>query len=131
VLSLLACSTQSNYTQSNFRDQRIAARPGCEGFLTNQVITRDGKLIIKYNISDAITRERLNESGFICHMNDRRFHICKDKPGICRVEHECLEWKNPLFAKKYCVKFKETYFDILKDYQKMLDGGLECYARDT
>ena len=126
-LSLLSCSTPSDFTQANFANQRLAVRACCVGQLTNQVISKTNVILSRYDLSDAPTRERINAAGFICFMDNKRYHVCKDRPGFCRIESQCAEWKRHLFSKKTCERYVETYLDAIKDFQLLLDSGLECY----
>ena len=116
--------------------QRLIPRTGYNGFLTNQVCKKFvGKKcmetsILKYDLMDMAVRTQLvNDLKFACKMGKSRWRISINAPAIVRQEKGCVKWKKKTISRKvYCAEtgVVKTEFIHIDDYQRLIDGALEC-----
>lgn len=108
-----ACSSSSNIRRHEaLVDQILKPRPGHEGKLTNQGNPKYHDLI-EYDLSDKKFREAADAFKFVCKLGKKRYHICSDKPGLCR--HDAMV---------------EHYLDGVRDYGFLLNVKAKCFSLD-
>lgn len=74
-------------------DEILKVREGHDGNLTNRTCASyDQKTglcanekVVDYPLTDADFRATANKFDFICNLGGKRYKICKDKPGFCRI----------------------------------------------
>ena len=121
--------------------QRLVARDGYNGKLTNRVcLSFDSNKcvetsLIEYDLNVPDVRKTLVELGFACNVGGKRFRVCADSAGLCRVEaHEiCIEYRKTFFFRReVCAKEKieitNHFLSINDDYSFLLDSATECRA---
>lgn len=151
---LTACSSVGDWVKDTFEPtspvdevhefhrplekQRLIPRPGFEGKLTNRVCLKfygdlcEKESVREYDLNDEVTRNRLIDLQFACHVGGKRHRICPDKAGLCRREMEkvCTKWGRTIFKReKVCRNWKEEItekFIPITDYQFLLDSRTEC-----
>lgn len=124
---MTGCAGREIFPAHPLNEQLIKPRPGHEGKLTNRSCSKYEKdlcveeHIQEYALSDKDFRETANQLDFICNIGGRRFKICLDKPGFCRVSYKenCF-----LF---FCSRGErlEEYLPVEK-YKFLLDSGARC-----
>lgn len=108
-------------------NQRLTVRANYVGLLTN----RAGENIAKHDLNIKSTRDSLRSLLFACRIGGRAFHICGDRAGFCRKTLKCAKWKKRFLRKKLCVKYKEVYYSIDKDFDFLLSVKATCMSRIT
>lgn len=131
LLLLAASSCASNVVlRHQLYEQILRPRVGHKG-LTNRACDRqkDGKCleitVKEYLFEDPAFRQTANELEFICKVGGKRYKICQDKPGLCRITYE----KNcNLFG---CKSTRlESYLPGSR-YQFLLDAKTVCFSRKS
>lgn len=119
-------------------NQRIAVRPGHEGFLVNQICKKfdpEGNCVgtisfERYDLKDKEVRSVLNHFRFACYVGGRRYRISLDKPGLVRQEEGCTKYKKKLITREeYCAEtgvVKTEYLDAVEKYELLIAGATEC-----
>jgi len=108
--------------------QILKPRAGHKG-LTNRACLawNDENECLKYEIQeylleDAEFRETVNSFDFICSIGGRRFKVCKDKPGFCRITYtDC-----GIFCRR---KRHEEYIPAEK-YDFLLAANTRCMNKE-
>lgn len=128
-LIFITCSTDKIIKRVPLVNQRIAARPGYEGHLTNQYCEKykDDKCekwnVIKYDLRDKVVRKELNDLRFACRIGGKRWRINIDKPEFIRKTNVCLKkcwyW---LFA---CCEYEVKHIP-LANYNFLINGATHC-----
>lgn len=111
-------------------EQLLKPRDGYTG-LTNRACETwsdtDGSCmsykILEYKFENEATRQELNKLGFICNLAGKRYKICLDKPGLCRIHYE-----KRCFLGIFCTKRErmEEYLPASSSYSLFINGGLVC-----
>jgi hypothetical protein len=128
-----ACtSVPETYPRHPLSEQILKPRKGYRG-LTNRVCLltdEQGRCtqpeVLDYSLDDEnfrLTAEKLN---FVCYVAGKRYRICKDKPGLCRVSY-----KEKCFI-GICRRGDrvEEYLPA-SQYQFLLDANTECANEDA
>lgn len=93
---------------------------------------RAGKLAVtEYKFEDAEFRDTANRLHFICRMGKKRYMICKDQPGLCRVFYDVK--KKCLIGSLGCHEVDGAqHIEYLpaSGYKLFLDSNLVCYSED-
>lgn len=131
LLSLLlfgACASEPVLIyRHELADQILKPREGYKG-LTNRACTsyKDGKcssyVVEDRLLEDAQFRETVNKLGFICNVGGRRFKVCQDKPGLCRI------WFTDCGL--FCRKKRHEEYVPASNYRFLLDAKTRCFAKD-
>ena len=79
-------------------------------------------VIKEYDLQDANFRKEANDFGFICNLGGKRYKICLDKPGFCRISY-----KNGFLG--IGKKKIEEYVPAVP-YQYLIDANLKCFNKD-
>lgn len=87
-----ACASAPElYYRHELADQILKPRPGYAG-LTNRACAKfddDGVCqdwqVEAHSLDDANFRQTVNTLGMVCNIGGRRFKVCLDKPGFCRI----------------------------------------------
>ncbi|MHA1379292.1 MAG: hypothetical protein ACTSRG_12990 [Candidatus Helarchaeota archaeon] len=132
VLLIPSCSSNDQNYESKLTNeipilsyQRLGLRKDYGSLLTN----RTGKVIVKHDLNNKITRKSLRASLFVCRVGKKAFHICKDRAGFCHKTLDCLEWKRRFLKKKICIKYKEDFLSIRDDLEFLLSVKIACMSR--
>lgn len=80
-------------------------------------------VIRDWDLEDANIRTQLNRLNFICTVGLKRYKVCQDKPGLCRITSVKSCW---LCAPK---PIEEDYIPQ-SDVQKLLNAGTQCFSED-
>lgn len=131
LLSLLllniGCATLPKpYVKHTLIDQILRPRPGYTGLTNSHCALWENDECKKVEIEERqLTPEfriMANDFKFICNIGGRRFKICLDKEGFCRLEEvpSCLLCKT---------KTKEIFIPIT-DYQYLLDANTKCFNKE-
>ncbi len=120
------CAGPSVYPRHPFSDQILVPRAGHTG-LTNGAcplaVPNCPKVeVVEYKFEDAGFRDLANRLNFICRIGGKRYKICKDKPGLCRITY-----KKKLFAKDERI---EEYLPMPEQYPFLLAGNAVCFNED-
>lgn len=126
LLIHLGCATPP-VPQHALVDQILSARKGFDGKLTNShcvdAACKDLQ-ISAYDLSDSAFRETVNKLDFICNIAGHRWKVCLDKPGFCRLHHECAWWD---LGQLFC---KEKWdFIPVEPYQYLIDSRTRCFSK--
>lgn len=131
----LACSTANPppYPAHPLVDQILKVRPGHEGVLTNRSCAANDPAtgyctqakIQEYPLADPAFRETANRLNFLCNIGGKRYKICKDKPGFCRIGYL------PKCFLVFCQQ-EEVELDYLPvgNYQFLLDAAARCANKE-
>lgn len=129
LLLLLGCATSPEiYLRHQLAQQILKPRVGHNG-LTNRVcLEYEGPLckkpeIQEYSFSDENFRTSVNAMGFICKVASRRFKICLDKPGLCRITY-----KHSGFLGLGRTKLEE--YIPSSNYQFLIDANTKCFQKN-
>ena len=116
--------------------QRLIPRAGYNGHLTNQVCTEFAgknclkRSLLKYDMNDESTRNQLvNDLKFACKIGKKRWRISVKTPTLIHQESGCVKWKKRTISRKvYCAQIGVIKMEFIKfeDYQRLIDGALEC-----
>jgi hypothetical protein len=128
----LACAAAQVYPQNPLFYQILKPRKGFDGKLTNRACleykgqTCKNEQIVSYDLADKGFRDRANGLKFVCNVAGKRFKLCLDKPGLCRMtsHQDCF-----LFI---CGdKTWTEEFLAASDYQFLLDSDVQCFNEDV
>lgn len=125
---LSKCSEQKIYTQHELAEEILSARPGHDGKLTNQAcLVYQGNVctswsVKEYDITDVNVRKELNTLNFVCKISGKRYKVCLDQPGFCRMSYT----KNCLWFLCGDPTLHTDYIPIAP-YQAVLDSGVKCF----
>lgn len=131
VLTSLSCASQ-DIARHALSEQILKPRVGFRG-LTNRacdLLDKDQKCkpenrtIKEYLFEDEDFRKTANSLSFVCKVAGKRYKICIDKPGLCRISYI----KRGSFLKSWKEK-KEEYIPALR-YQFLLDAGTVCFSEN-
>jgi hypothetical protein len=132
LLSLIfSCASPKYYERGPLFEQRLVARPGTPGKLSNQVCRKydsHGKCSqmdqILYDLADPLIREQLRNVKIICNVGCKRFRIDRNRPGLVSQT-----------IKKHFLKKPELielqFIDAIKGWQHMVDAATWCAAQDS
>lgn len=109
-------------------DQILKPRPGYKG-LTNRACTNyDEKAncvkfeVQDHDLADEQFRKTLNALGFICNVAGKRYKICEDQPGLCRI------WFTDCGI--FCKRRRHEEVIPSSNYQFLLDAKTRCFKKD-
>lgn len=133
LLMLAACAGVPDFVPRHvFIDQILTPRRGMVG-LTNRACSGadekgacKGFDIVEYKLDDEQTRKDFNTLGFICNIGGRRFKVCMDKPGFCRISYK----KKCTLGIVCHTKLLEEYLPVA-DYEFLLKAKTRCFQKDT
>lgn len=137
VVALLSssCATAPTlYPAHPLVDQIIKVREGHDGNLTNraclaysgETCTQDK--ITLYPLASAEFRETANKLDFLCNIGGRRFKICQDKPGFCRISRGPKKCTLGIFCKEGDPV--EIEYLPVEQYRFLLDANARCASKD-
>lgn len=129
IVMVSGCSTAGpvDYHRGPLADQVLRPLPGHTGLVNSEcrhdVVTHaciwDQQ---EYDLTDAPTRQRLRDAGFVCRVNGRGYRIALELPGLIFERHhqDCFLM--------FCGAVTEQVIDYIPvtDYQKLLDANTEC-----
>jgi hypothetical protein len=128
VLFLFAgCVSRDIYPRHVLIDQILVPRANhsdltnraCMGYEGDKCIKEE---VVDYDMDDDETRKRLNQLGFICKIAGKRYKVCMDKPGFCRMSYKKKNW----FAKPQ----RYESFIPITDYQFLIDAKTRCFNKE-
>lgn len=129
VAALAACtSPRAGLPRSPLVGQILTPRPGYEGALTNRrcVVYRGEECITPeiavYPLASEEVRRTLNELQFICNIGGRRYKVCRDKPGFCRISYRDRFLRGDERVEEFLP---------VERYQFLLDARARCFNRDS
>ena len=105
LLLLLSCGSPALIPQGSLATQILRPRAAYPGMLTNQTCGAYAKnsstclqeLVIKYDITDQATRDKLRQLGFVCKMGGKQYHIDAATPRLFRTTSSC-NWFTSIFG---------------------------------
>lgn len=128
------CASQQLYDRGPLFEQRLVARPGYPGKLTNQVCRAGGghhctKMDVKpYDLTDPGVREQLRGVKLICNVAGVRYRVCSDRPGLCSQTEEVKKFLGITISRKMV---EIGYIPAIEDWQVLVDGATWCMAQDS
>lgn len=129
ALLLNNCGSEQIYPQHPLAQEILSPRPGHEGKLTNQSCLKyEGEnctswSVKDYDLSIQATRDELNNLGFICKIVGKRYKVCKDSIGFCRMTYQ-----QNCFLGFMCGDASETIGKFpMTPYQNVLDANVKCF----
>lgn len=129
ALLLTGCGSQPVFTRGALVDQELRFRPGYTGPGHQVCLEYDGDRckrmdVMIYDMTRPEVREQLRALSFSCKVGEKRFRVCKDKPGFCHGTKKC-----ELLI--FC-KYKEIEFiELPGEIQRLIDAGAYCAALGT
>ena len=72
-------------------------------------------------------RGLLYKLKFICKLNNERWKICKNKPGLCRNYYKTKK----RFLRRDKKKKYTIYLDIESNYEYFTASGLRCFSQNV
>lgn len=132
LLLLSSCSFNSQiYTPNPLASEILTPRPGHDGKLTNRTCSAYSgetcvtEKIVDYDLSDPTFRSTANTLNFICKIGGKRYKVCKDQPGFCRMTYH----QNCTLG-IFCGPNRETVeFLPIMPYQTILNLGVKCFSQ--
>lgn len=126
LIFVASCSSQIYY-KHELVQQILKPRTGFKG-LTNRIcLEYNGPVckrpvITEYLFEDQMFRNSVNKLGFICKVASKRYKICIDKPGLCRISYKRSGFLN---------LGRERLEDYLpaSNYQYLIDAGTKCFQK--
>lgn len=135
LLGAVGCATAPEiYPSHPLVDEIVKVRPGHAGTLTNraEILGPDGKstvaVVTEYPLHDPAFRDTVNKLDFLCNIGGKRYKICKDKPGFCRIGSTRSCAIGPLFCKD--VEAEIDYIPV-DNYQFLLDAKARCASKQN
>lgn len=133
LLPLLSCANAQLYPQQSLSREILMPRLGHDGKLTNQACLQynlDKCMswgIKEYDLANPAFRDTANAADFICNVSGKRYKICKDKPGFCRIGYQCSR------VLGICSSQTEIETDYIPaiPYQKILDLNVKCFNQSV
>lgn len=131
---LFSCSTPKVAGVGPLNDLILRPMAGFEGKLVNRDCEEfKGKecLEVKDFVMDLTKvedRKQLWELHFRCNVGGKRFGICQSWAGLCEVDVKDKHFLGIRTSRTYVVL---DAIDIVKDYQRLLNAGAKCAARDS
>jgi hypothetical protein len=131
LLTLAACATPEQYPRSPFVKQILKPREGHTGLTNRACEVYDPKSgacstwkVLDYAFEDEAFRKQANQLNFICLVGGKRYKICLDKPGLCRITYT-KKCTLGMFCKT------ERHEDSLpaSGYQFLLDSDTVCFSQ--
>ena len=128
---LIGCQHGVKY-HAQLSKQRLAPRPGYDGYLTNRICGERNfwgeclKWDIKsYDINDPEVRIMMNDFRIACQIGGKRFRISLDQPGfVRRTTGKCIKKK---VLSRSCKKWEllEDFIHIQR-YEYLIEAHTEC-----
>lgn len=137
MMLLSGCSTApERIMRHELLEQILTPRKGAKG-LTNRACDEweEGKGcktwgVRDYDLNDPAIRKQLNDLGFLCQVGGRRFKVCLDKPGFCRISwDEKRDCFLGICGSARRVNRKVEYVPV-EPYQALLDAKVRCASRE-
>ena len=128
IVLLFSCKHKV-YPHNVLSKQILRMRAGYDFKLTNRTCLKykndkcTHESIQEYDLRSESVRETFNKLNFICKIADKRFKICKDKPGFCRKTLVCI--KKKWFR---CVRYKILY-QPAADLTYLIEANTRCYNK--
>ena len=118
------------YSEHPLVEKILRPRHGFRG-LTNRICHKyDGEIcqteqIREYLLEDEEFRSNINKLEFICNIGGRRFKVCLDQPGFCRIQTKCKKF----FGMKVNCKTKVTEYIPASNYDFLLSADTKCFNK--
>ena len=113
---------EDHYTRGSLVSQLLVFRTEYPNKLTN----RSSDNIVSYDLTDSNVRSELDKLYFVCTINQKEYHICQDKAGLCRTLNDCAKWKKILFKPDECIEHKQEFLSSDTDLKFLVDANTEC-----
>jgi hypothetical protein len=123
-LLLSSCAGPVIYPQHELSRQILSPRPGHTGLVNRACAARDSErctrwLTSEYSLEDPVFRDTANRLNFVCNVGGKRYRICRDKPGLCRI------WFTDCGL--FCSKKRHEEYLPASGYQFLLDANTVCF----
>lgn len=123
LLLLAACASEFHYNRNQLVEQVLTARPG-KPVLSNSAFVKGEKdvwhnEIVEYDLADEKLRTNMFAMHFVCSIGGKRYKVCADKPGFCRVSYQ-----GGFFSKKKV----EEYIPIKEQYDFIVQARTTCFS---
>lgn len=128
-LGVVACTTvPTMYPKLALVDQILKPREGFSGLTHRTCASLDEKnqcvwQIEEHKLDEPAFRTAANALNFICNIGGRRFKVCLDKAGFCRMQSVSCGW--------FCHKTVEAEFIPVTNYKFLLDANTRCFNKNT
>jgi hypothetical protein len=132
ALLLNGCVTAEKYPRSPLVEQILKPRQGHTGLTNRACEAWDEKnnctswVVKDYDLADSEFRQAANKLGFVCKIAGKRYKVCIDKPGFCRITYE----KHCTLGVLCKTKKVEEFLDV-SGYQYILDANTLCFSKET
>lgn len=128
-LLLSDCASFEMFPEHQLSEKILWSHPDYPGKLTQRVCeATDGKDCTKwktlvYDLENSDFRMTVNKFDFVCSVGGKRYNVCWDKPGFCRIG-AIKKCHLAIFCKETPVEI--DYIPAVEQVQFLVDANTRC-----